>query len=473
MSTINYTIRYTKGGNYTANNSLDAIVSGGPIDPFNQNNIQVTTNGDGHYIITDDSQQLLLVTNAPLAEQLPLVAAEDGIYVDMSEIETNVTLWSGDAGDVLIGGAGDDSLKGGGGSDILEGGLGENSIHGGGDNDTISYEHFDAPTQYQPGRLSGIILDMEDGRATDFDQAILSDEFSGFTNVRGSAYDDVLKGSNDTNDLFEGGDGADDLQGRDGIDTASYVHSSLGVTADLWFGTASGGDADGDTFAGIENLIGSKHADTLTGHDGANTLNGNGGGDTLSGMDGADRLVVLDTPVSVDGGAGKDVLIAMGGGAVSLTESGFHGIEAVYVRNDTHLDMSAVSTGTKITSQSTTDHGVEIVGGSGSDRIQAGKGGDTIEGGAGGDKIFGGLGDDTFVFRTGFGRDNVYNFTAGTDRFDVSALVSRFDQIEISQMKDGVNALVTFEGSATGNKIILHDVVASSLHADDFGFLVI
>ncbi|KQP15541.1 hypothetical protein ASF26_17125 [Methylobacterium sp. Leaf93] len=314
---------------------------------------------------------------------------------------------------------------------------------------------------------------MEDGRATDFDEAILVDSFSDISNVRGSAYDDVLFGSNDTNDLFEGGAGADTLYGRSGIDTASYVHSQFGVTVDLLLGTASGGDAEGDTFRGMENLIGSKLADSLTGDDEANTLNGNGGGDSLSGMDGDDRLVVSDTPTSIDGGAGKDVLIAMGGGSVSLTQGAFTGVEAVFVRGDTHLDMSAVSTGTKITSQSTADHGVELVGGSGNDRIYAGKGSDTIEGGAGADKIFAGSGEDTFLFQAGFGRDNVYGFKAGTDHFDVSALVSSFDQIRIGQLNDGPHTLITFTGSATGNKIILHDVDASSLQADDFGFLTI
>lgn len=467
------TIRYTKVGNYNESSSSESIIPDGPIDLNNQNNVQIATDSNGAYILANDTQQSILVTNAPLAERLTLNPDEDGIYVDFSDLTGGVTLWSGEPGDVLIGGAGDDSLKGGGGSDILEGGLGKNTINGQGGTNTISYEHFHASTEYEPGRWSGIKLDMEDGIATDFDEAILEDTFSNISNVRGSDYDDVLFGSNDTNDVFEGGAGADTLYGRDGIDTASYAHSQLGVTVDLLLGTASGGDADGDTFRGMENLIGSRLADSLTGDDEANTLNGNGGGDDLIGMDGDDRLVVSDTPTGIDGGAGKDILIAVGGGSVSLAESAFTGIEAVFVRGDTHLDMSAVSTGTRITSQSTTGHGVEIVGGSGNDRIQAGQGGDTIEGGAGSDKIFAGSGEDTLLFQTGFGRDNVYDFTAGTDRFDVSALVSSFDQIQISQLNDGPHTLITFTGSATGNKIILHDVAASSLHPDDFGFLIV
>lgn len=467
------TIRYTKGGNYNEASSFEAIIPSGPVVLTNQNNVQIAPNSDFQYFITNGDQESLLVTNAPSDEQQPLNSDEDGIYVDFSDLTGGLTLWGGESGDVLIGGSSDDSLKGGGGSDILEGGLGENTIQGGGGNDTISYEHFTATTQYEPGRWSGIRLDMEDGRATDFDETILEDSFSGISNVRGSAYDDVFFGSNDTNDLFEGGAGADVLNGRNGIDTASYVHSQLGVIVDLLLGTASGGDAEGDIFRDIENLIGSTLADNLTGNDDANTLNGNGGGDSLNGMDGNDRLVVSATPASIDGGFGKDFLIAMGGGSLSLTESAFKGIEAVFVRGDTHLDMSAVTTGTKITSQSTTGHGVEIIGGSGNDRILAGKGSDTIEGGAGADKIFAGSGEDTFIFQTGFGRDNVYGFKAGSDHFDVSALVSSFNQIQIGQLNDGPHTLITFAGSATGNKIILHDVDASSLQADDFGFLAI
>ena len=62
------------------------------------------------------------------------------------------------------------------------------------------------------------------------------------------------------------------------------------MTVNLAAGTASGGDAEGDTFASIENLWGSKHDDTLTGNDEPNRLTGHEGNDTLLGGGGPDTF---------------------------------------------------------------------------------------------------------------------------------------------------------------------------------------
>jgi Ca2+-binding RTX toxin-like protein len=61
-----------------------------------------------------------------------------------------------------------------------------------------------------------------------------------------------------------------------------------------------GGDAQGDTLTGIENLYGSNHNDVLTGNAGANTLSGGAGDDILTGGLGADVL---------KGGAGNDTFV--------------------------------------------------------------------------------------------------------------------------------------------------------------------
>ena len=61
--------------------------------------------------------------------------------------------------------------------------------------------------------------------------------------------------------------GADALDGGTGTDAADYSGSAAGVTVDLATGTGTGGDAEGDTLSGIENLLGSGLADMLTGND--------------------------------------------------------------------------------------------------------------------------------------------------------------------------------------------------------------
>ncbi|PTT03308.1 type I secretion protein, partial [Pseudomonas sp. HMWF006] len=65
------------------------------------------------------------------------------------------------------------------------------------------------------------------------------------------------------NDLLIGGAGADQLIGGAGIDTASYEDSlATGVTVNLKTGVNTG-FAAGDTFSGIEIIVGSKNADTF------------------------------------------------------------------------------------------------------------------------------------------------------------------------------------------------------------------
>ena len=84
--------------------------------------------------------------------------------------------------------------------------------------------------------------------------------------------------------------GDDALDGGADEDTLDYSASGNGVAVDLGAGTATGGDATADTFAGVEDVQGSTSPDSLTGDAGTNTLIGLDGDDTLSGGGGADDL---------------------------------------------------------------------------------------------------------------------------------------------------------------------------------------
>ena len=73
------------------------------------------------------------------------------------------------------------------------------------------------------------------------------------------------------NDALQGGagddiiDGNEDSSGLD-VDTASYASATAGVTVDLAVTTAQNTVGDGtDTVTGIERLIGSNFADSLSG----------------------------------------------------------------------------------------------------------------------------------------------------------------------------------------------------------------
>lgn len=110
------------------------------------------------------------------------------------------------------------------------------------------------------------------------------------------------------NDFLIGGLGSDYLDGGTGIDRVSYSGSNAGVNVNLATGTATGGHATGDTLVGIENLLGSAYADTLTGDSGANLLDGGANDDIMSGGGGNDTLLGGTGNDRILGGAGNDSL---------------------------------------------------------------------------------------------------------------------------------------------------------------------
>ena len=255
----------------------------------------------------------------------------------------NDTLYGGHGNDMLYGGRGNDYLDGGTGDDHLNGGAGADQLHGGSewhgrkyDINTRQYIEVVIPggsdTADYSSSGSGVTVNLATGvRSGGHAQG---DTFTSIENVTGSAHNDALTGDNHSNvlrgghgddvlhgkaggDVLDGGGGADALNGGDGDDTADYSASAAAVSINLVAGTGSGGNAQGDTLTGIENLTGSDHDDTLTGNAsgnvlwggaGADTLNGGDGNDILRGNDGNDILRGNDGDDTVHGGAGQDYL---------------------------------------------------------------------------------------------------------------------------------------------------------------------
>ncbi|SPH22353.1 Bifunctional hemolysin/adenylate cyclase [Ascidiaceihabitans donghaensis] len=267
----------------------------------------------------------------------------------LSGNEGNDSLIGNTGSDTLIGGDGDDTLTGGDGSDILGGGEGADSIFGNSGSDLLFGEAGD---DWLNGGLSADTLHGGAGADTligDYGNDLLSggegdDDLDGGTGkdlLYGNEGLDTLDGGSGEDALF-GGDGVDDLQGGEGadyleggagadildggesvLDIAGYRDSDAGVFIDLVEGTATGGHAEGDTFVGIEGLLGSLHNDNLKGDDLANqiygvdgndTLWGWNGRDTVTGGDGNDRLYGNLDSDTLYGGAGNDVLTAGYGG---------------------------------------------------------------------------------------------------------------------------------------------------------------
>ena len=335
--------------------------------------------------------------------------------------------------DTLIGGGGNDTLIGGGGADTLNGGAGIDTadyssspgavtarldLEYGGSNDAsgdtyVSIENIIGSSgndyitgqhSYTPG--GGDVDNRLDGGAGNDliygfggDDTLLggtgNDTFYG-----GDGDDELIGGTGD--DTLNGGGGADTLDGGAGSDTIDYSSTTEGVALSLsatdnnglydsYTNQAAGGysgDASGDTFTGIENVIASGHDDLVGGGavDGIYQLgDGNDVFDTNSALTAAD---------TVYGGDGNDVIWSGAG--------------------DDVLD-----------------------GGAGNDAILGEAGNDTFTGGTGDDTLYGEDGNDIFTYAAG----------DGSDTFAGGAGASWTDAIELQGMDGSVSI---FGNTVTG-----------------------
>ena len=229
---------------------------------------------------------------------------------------------------VIKGGSGNDWLVGGGDGDHLEGGSGKDRIVGS-SNDFLSYESSssrvtvdlsDAPERAFTDAEKDLFPDLTTD--TSINNAVIKvssgdasgDLATGFVNVIGGRGGDTLTGDNVANelrgmggndtltgnggvDILKGGEGRDTLKGGIGVDTldggpgadildgggtdsdnendiATYASAMEGVTVDLSGGNSGRGDAAGDSFEGIEQYVGSYHADIFIAGDDPDHITG-------------------------------------------------------------------------------------------------------------------------------------------------------------------------------------------------------
>ncbi len=310
----------------------------------------------------------------------------------------NVTGSAGD--DTLTGDEGANVLSGGAGDDLLTGGAGADTIDGGAGNDTASYAGSD----------QGVTVDLATGIGQSGDAA--GDRLIGIENLIGSDQADVLRGDAAANelhgragdDVLLGGAGSDVLDGGTGFDIASYVGSAAAVTVDLGTGSASGGDAAGDTLTSIEGVIGSDFDDMLRAGAAAAVLSGGLGNDTLIGGAGADTLSGGAGDDLLTGGAGADVIDG-GTGVDTVSYAGSGEAVNVDLRYGTATGGDAQGdTLTNIENAVGSDFGDTLIGSAAANLLSGGAGDDTLLGGAGGDVLDGGAGSDTADYSSsGFG----------------------------------------------------------------------
>ncbi|MBF0110371.1 MAG: cadherin-like domain-containing protein, partial [Magnetococcales bacterium] len=290
--------------------------------------------------------------------------------------------WTGD--DLLEGGAGDDVLAGDDGHDSLRGGTGADELFGWNGNDLLE---------------GGAGADVLSGEA-DNDTLWGGDDND---SLYGGAGSDVLAGGSG-DDGFYGDGGADQMDGGEGFDFVSYQSSTAGVVVDWTMGSGTGGDAQGDAYAGIERVIGSAYADTLIGSAAQEFLEGGNGADLLMGGGGADSLIGgsgIDT-ASYSGSAGA-VTINLGTGIVSGGDA--EGDSLVSIENLTGSLSADTLTGSTAANV--------LQGGAGNDRLDGSGGNDTLYGGDGADTLIGGNGTDTASYAMS-GTGVTVNLTSGS-----------------------------------------------------------
>lgn len=319
----------------------------------------------------------------------------------------------GDGHDSLEGAAGADRLTGGRGNDTLKGGAGADTLDGGDGSDTASYEFATSALQVSlaAGTVAGgeaqgdVLIAIENLIGGD-----LADRLEGNAGANllsgGQGADTLIGGDGD--DMLIGGRGADVLTGGAGVDTADYALSTTGVTIDMVTGAAGAGDAQGDSFSGIEIIQGSYYNDTIRGDGNDNVLRGRLGADVLDGRGGRDTADYsqAETAISID--------LQRGGG------------------------LTGEATGDTLIS-------IEVIRGSNFADTLLGDASDTsFDGGLGNDLLGGRGGSDSYVVGFGSGEDTISEAgdAAGTDRVLLGAAVLPKD---VSVLREGNDLVVELE----------------------------
>lgn len=271
--------------------------------------------------------------------------------------------------------------------------------------------------------------------------------------LNGDSGDDTLSG-NDGDDLLSGGAGADDLDGGAGSDTASYALATA-VIVDLADASRNTGDALGDTFVSIENVIGGKGSDELFGDAARNRLRGGDGDDILDGRSGADRMIggAGDDRYFVDDRSDRIVEVFGEGGDTAVASISF--ALPVFVEDLVLAGTAALS----------------ATGNVGANRVIGNAGANVIDGLFGNDALTGGAGADQFRFTTPLDAlgnvDTILDFTPGSDRIALSRTI--FNPLGGGSAGVQAAAFVTGTAAVDANDRIIYDTATGRIFYDPDG----
>ncbi|MGZ9108267.1 MAG: beta strand repeat-containing protein [Micavibrio sp.] len=291
-------------------------------------------------------------------DRLTYANAAAAVTVNLATLTAQNTVGAGSdtiAGfEDLTGSAFNDTLTGDALDNTIEGLAGNDTMNGAGGTNTLTYANATAGITISLA-LAG--AQVTGGAGTD--------TISNFSNLTGSAFNDVLAGSSGNN-ILVGGLGTDRL---------TYTSAAAGVTVNLATLTAQNTVGDGtDTISGFEDLTGSAFNDTLTGDGGNNVIEGLAGNDTLAGGGGTDTVTYTNAASAV---------------TVSLA--------TLTAQNTVGAGTDTLSDFDNLTGSAFNDN---LTGDANANAIDGGVGNDVIEGGNGNDTLTGGLGTDTATYRS-------------------------------------------------------------------------
>lgn len=318
-------------------------------------------------------------------------------------------LWGDESINFIAGGTGNDFLKGQGGDDVLDGGFGVDWLNGGSGADALdggAGQDWADYTSSSAAVTVNLATDSGIGGDAQGDTYILIER------VYGSVHDDIIIGDagvnylrgyhgNDSliggagNDYLQGGTGADVLDGGAGTnDWAYYVSSDVGLTIDLGDAFNNTGEAIGDTYINIENIVGTRHDDLIFGDDANNFLRGLEGVDQLFGGEGDDFLRGEQGADTLDGGNGRDWAYYATSSAAVTVDLGAGTASGGHAEGDSFVSIERVF-GSVFNDSITGDAGANYLRGfSGNDSLFGGHGIDFLQGDAGADTMYGGSGTD-------------------------------------------------------------------------------
>gem|GEM_PF-2439215 len=225
------------------------------------------------------------------------------------------------------------------------------------------------------------------------------------TNLLGVSVEDTFTLTlENTSNLVQGTDEADELQGND---TADVIRGLGGD--DVLFG-----------LGGNDRIFGQDGNDRVVGNIGNDRLSGAAGRDTLQGGSGNDSLL---------GGADNDRLLAAGGDDLLRGNDGDDLLNGG-AGNDRLLGGAGRD---RLNGQGGDDN---LRGGSDRDVLRGGAGNDRLSGELGNDIIITGTGQDVIRIRPGQGLDRVRDFEDGSDRIALAGI--QFGQLTIQQRNNDV-----------------------------------